>query len=420
MALLPTLGATDASPTMMLMRGGFLGAMVAIELVQIATAALSHLDSTAAMTFLALNLTAGGAAGFTGGLLGFIFGVPKTLAASRQTAGGAPANASQTNTNLEQISDWLTQILVGAGLTSLTSLPGFAAKAMDYLTTHAYRGLPGEGTLAVFVMIYFAAAGFFWGYIETRTTLTKLFSGNAASVTTDLGGAASVKTNLAQMARLAPSVPGSPPAPGDDEILRLPPASLTTVELLDARGSAEIRAGHMSEAIDFLQRAMGMAPSNLQIQSKLAYALSAAHRTDEAEKLIADAKTYAEKAGSTVEQNRLALNGLFNALYVPNGYDKAIEIGAALLNTDQAADGDLRFWLACAYGQRAAALRQQGADIAAEKAAALEHLGKMKEVRPDLLPLARSVWQPDKYQGSKDENDLEVFRDDPDFAAILG
>jgi len=143
MALLPKLGATDAA--MMLIRAGFLGAMVAVELVEIATAALSHIDSTAAMTFLALNLTAGGAAGFTGGLLGFIFGVPKTLAASRQTAGGAPANASQTNTNLEQISDWLTQILVGAGLTSLTSLPGFAAKAMDYLTAHGYRGLPRGG-----------------------------------------------------------------------------------------------------------------------------------------------------------------------------------------------------------------------------------------------------------------------------------
>jgi hypothetical protein len=411
MALLPSMvSMTGANPAMTLVRVGFLGAMVAVELVEIAAAALSHLDSTAAMTFLVLNLTAGGAAGFTGALLGFIFGVPKTLAAGRQTANGAPANASQTNTNLEQISDWLTQILVGAGLTSLTSLPGFAAKTMDYLSTHGYQGLPGEGTLAVFVMIYFGSAGFFWGYIETRTTLTTLFN----------EGAASVKSDLTQVARLAPSVPGSPPAPGDDEILGLPPASLTTVELLDARGSAEIRAGHMSEAIDLLQRAMGMAPSNLQIQSKLAYALSAAHRTDEAEKLIADAKTYAEKAGSTAEQNRLALNALFNALYVPNGYDKAIEIGTALLNTDQAANGDLRFWLACAYGQRAAALRQQGADIAAEKEAALEHLGKMKEVRPDLLSSARSVWQPDKYQGNKDENDLELFRDDPDFAAILG
>jgi hypothetical protein len=390
-------------------RALFICSLVAAAVVEIATAALSHLDSKAAMGFLALNMIAGGAAGFAGGLLGFIFGVPKSLTDGNPTAGGSSANTSQINTNLEQISDWLTKILVGAGLTSLTSLPGFAAKVADYLTKHGYQGLPGEGTLAVFLIIYFATAGFFWSYIETRTTLTELFAGIVASI----------KPDLLQVVRLAPSEPGSPPAPGDDKVLQLPPTSLTTVELLDARGSAEIRAGHLSEAIDFLQRAMRMAPSNLQIQRKLAYALSAAHRTGEAEKLITDTKAQAERAGSTVEQNRLALNQLFNALYVPNGYDKAIEIGTALLKTDQAANGDLRFWLACAYGQRAAALRQRGADFAAERATALENLRAMKEVRPDLLPLARSVWQPDKYQGHKEENDLEVFRDDPDFAAIL-
>jgi hypothetical protein len=121
----------------------------------------------------------------------------------------------------------------------------------------------------------------------------------------------------------------------------------------------------------------------------------------EAEKLVADIKAQAEKAGSTVEQNRWARNELFNALYVPNGYDKAIEIGTALLKTDQAANGDLHFWLACAYGQRAATLRRRGADFAAEKATALGNLRTMKEVRPDLLPSARSVWQPDTYQGKQ-------------------
>jgi hypothetical protein len=29
-----------------------------------------------------------------------------------------------TNTNLEQVSDWLTKILIGAGLAELTSIPG--------------------------------------------------------------------------------------------------------------------------------------------------------------------------------------------------------------------------------------------------------------------------------------------------------
>ena len=46
-----------------------------------------------------------------------LFPRPMTLETGRHTANGAPANASQTNTNLEQISEWLTEILVGAGLT---------------------------------------------------------------------------------------------------------------------------------------------------------------------------------------------------------------------------------------------------------------------------------------------------------------
>lgn len=162
-----------------------------------------------------------------------------------------------------------------------------------------------------------------------------------------------------------------------------------------------------------------MAPTNVQIRHKLAFALSSAGRTAEADKLITEAKTDAEKAGNTAELNQLAVNELFNALYKPNGYDQAIEIGSALLKTDLASNGNLHLWLACAYGQRAAALKQRSADYSAEKAAALERLRAMKEVRPDLLPQARAVWQPDRYQGNKDENDLEVFRDDPDFAEIL-
>ena len=86
MALLPSmLGMTGANPAMMLVRVGFLGAMVAVELVEIAAAALSHLDSTAAMTSLVLNLTAGGAAGFTG-VLSQIFGWLRLSVGSAPTA----------------------------------------------------------------------------------------------------------------------------------------------------------------------------------------------------------------------------------------------------------------------------------------------------------------------------------------------
>src|SRR5258708_423417 len=76
-----------------------------------------------------------------GALLGFIFGIPRvprsaaSAAPQPQPAGGATGAASTsappqddrrltTNTNLEDISDWLTKILVGAGLAQLAVLPG--------------------------------------------------------------------------------------------------------------------------------------------------------------------------------------------------------------------------------------------------------------------------------------------------------
>ena len=125
-------------------------------------------DSKLLANFLLLNFALGGAAGFSGGLLGFIFGVPRTpeTAAQGQTLG--------VNSNLVQISDWLTKLLVGASLASLAGLPGFAVKLVRYLDAGAYKGLPGGGTFALSILAIFSVLGFFWAYIETRTYITRL------------------------------------------------------------------------------------------------------------------------------------------------------------------------------------------------------------------------------------------------------
>jgi hypothetical protein len=132
--------------------------------------------------------------------------------------------------------------------------------------------------------------------------------------------------------------------------------------------------------------------------------------------LIKTAQVTAERAGSTSDINRLSLDALFNALYKPNGYDEAIGIGTRLLGTDLSSNGNLRFWLACAYGQKAAALGKDAPGYAEVRQAALDNLRQLKAVRPDLLAMARAVWRPDP--GSR-ENDLEVFKDDEEFAEVL-
>ena len=70
-----------------------------------------------------------------GGLLGFLFGIPLSQQAGAPPTPSPPANGNGTNgngvattraysnnTNLEQISDWLTKIIVGVGLTQIPKL----------------------------------------------------------------------------------------------------------------------------------------------------------------------------------------------------------------------------------------------------------------------------------------------------------
>jgi hypothetical protein len=80
---------------------------------------------------LSVGLMTAGAAMFVGGLLGFLFGVPYTRegeqpAGTKDGQGGQQKSGSDAlptsyrpNTSLEQISDWLTKILVGVGLVQI-------------------------------------------------------------------------------------------------------------------------------------------------------------------------------------------------------------------------------------------------------------------------------------------------------------
>ena len=149
---------------------------------------------------------------FSGGLLGFLFGIPQTQSQTPQKQPQTPAsgpqpkpeqppsaatqeptakaNSSQVqsgnpaaatgqpegpyhgNTNLEQISDWLSKILVGAGLTQIAALP----KALN-----KYAGIiaPGLGDFSsnldfsVGLLIFFPVCGFLVGYLWTRLHLLK-------------------------------------------------------------------------------------------------------------------------------------------------------------------------------------------------------------------------------------------------------
>ena len=142
--------------------------------------------SKAEQGFLAVasvSVLLAGASAFVGGMLGFLFGIPRTL---QQEGSTAPADASvaaasgatapridyRVNTNLEQISDWLTKILVGVGLTQIAAI----REGVRSLTAFVAQGLGPQAQSQVFafaLLSYFAVLGFLFGYLWTRLIFTR-------------------------------------------------------------------------------------------------------------------------------------------------------------------------------------------------------------------------------------------------------
>ncbi len=74
---------------------------------------------------------------------------------------------------MEQISDWFTKLLVGAGLVELKSLPHHLHSAADYVA--AGIGTPASSSFAAAVIIYFCVEGFLGGYLGTRMFFQNAF-----------------------------------------------------------------------------------------------------------------------------------------------------------------------------------------------------------------------------------------------------
>jgi hypothetical protein len=132
----------------------------------------AHLE-TPVLQVLAVGVMVSGATASGGFLLGFLFGIPH---ASRPANGGdVGARVALTpSTNLEQVADWLTKILLGAGLTQIGSLGH--AFARFTATTSGDISTPPNRTLVGAVLVYSAVTGFLDGWLVARIYLTRAVS----------------------------------------------------------------------------------------------------------------------------------------------------------------------------------------------------------------------------------------------------
>jgi hypothetical protein len=132
------------------------------------------LFSTPAQKFLSfistssVGILVAGASALVGGLLGFLFGIPRTLQNEPNTE--RSMTSYRANTNLEQISDWLTKILVGVGLTQLSIIPG-KLKSLSAFVAQGLGGTPKPSVLATAIIVFYGVCGFLFGYLWTRIYL---------------------------------------------------------------------------------------------------------------------------------------------------------------------------------------------------------------------------------------------------------
>lgn len=176
-------------------------------------AILFAIPATRARAFIIIGtaLSVSAAALIVGCLLGLLFGMPRTVSGegsgtdnavgrppppqsdarrALSDSPGAGRGPFAPNTNLDQISDWLTKILVGAGLTQLNHLPDLLGRLGNAMgaaigPTDAVRGTGAASVLGAALAVYYVTAGFLYGYLWGKSEGGELLAEGARSLSLD-------------------------------------------------------------------------------------------------------------------------------------------------------------------------------------------------------------------------------------------
>lgn len=179
---------------LLLWMGGFLFVALLILTVFFST----DIRQSAAMTTWAFGLCAVGA------IVGFLFAIPRVVSESgTQIASDTLPTTSSVvaqalvaevrrhrlaaNTNLEQVSDWLTKIIVGVGLVELTKIPSQMRNLAE--TMSPSFGVPPQSvSVATGAILLFSAGGFLIGYVTTRAFLPHVLQASEEQAVSMLKG----------------------------------------------------------------------------------------------------------------------------------------------------------------------------------------------------------------------------------------
>lgn len=418
-----------------------------------------------------------------GYLLGFLFGIPRSLQkpnsvqASDPASGGAgnaePAKtklagtrAFISNTSLEEISDWLTKIIIGIGLVQFQTFISYLYKAAliaaAFVASEEISISTDEALLAYnphfaspfFFALIIAAliSGTLFAYLETRTRLTLLFvsAEDATKEPADDELAHAADLPVAVGAPVAPGVQGGPVSPGggpspvaaglwgdrppnvaihatpeDKTVAKIPRETLADPKQIVGWASAQARLGNLQIAEDALRDALQKDPENDDIRLRIADVRRLRGNYAGANEITKEAL---DRTKDPAKRSDLLQRSLYAALYIPppEGFQQAIQLSDQLLETPEGATASVHLWRAVAYGQKYQWLKQNKGkeeDLTDARRKALEAITKVVELAPNYnsaeRTLLRALFDPDSVGRPIDEDDLEVFKDESDFKDII-
>lgn len=131
-------------------------------------------DRNEIVLWISSSLIIGLATFMGGGLIGFLFGIPKVNSNYSKNED----REYLANTSLEEISDWLTKIIIGLGLTQLIKIPGYLKDLSENIVlgiTCSNKCATDDRTYILFLVIYYSLLGFFFAYFFARLELKNRF-----------------------------------------------------------------------------------------------------------------------------------------------------------------------------------------------------------------------------------------------------
>jgi hypothetical protein len=113
-----------------------------------------------------------GFAFISGVMLGYLFGLRPS---GTTTNSDGKSSSAVPSSNLEEIADWLTKLILGAGLVTLTKLPdpifrfaSFMAKGVDPMPPAKPPPVEGNPAIVLAILGFFSTCGLLYGYLWTR------------------------------------------------------------------------------------------------------------------------------------------------------------------------------------------------------------------------------------------------------------